>query len=102
MCTSQIFQKTKSIVHKCEKCLVNCRHNQKEPNLPIEIPVIAWKTMTTDLFVFNDKTYILVIDLFSHFPVIRKLAGESTHLVLDAIKNIFSDFGIPEAIISDN
>ena len=97
-----ILEDIKSIVHKCEKCLVNCRCNQKEPNLPIEIPVIAWKTMTTDLFVINDKTYILVIDLFSHFPVIRKLAGERTHLVLDAIKNIFSDFGIPEAIISNN
>ena len=97
-----ISEDIKSIVHKCKKCLLNCRRNQKEPNLPIEIPVIAWKTVTTDFFVFNDKTYILVIYLFSRFPVIRKLAGESTCLVLDAIKNIFSDFGIPEAIITDN
>ena len=43
-----------------------------------------------------------MIDLFSHFPVVRQLHWESTKLVLDALKDMFSDFGIPEAIISDN
>ena len=50
----------------------------------------------------QDKTYILIIDLFSCFLVVRQLHGESTKLVLDALKNVFSDFGIPETIISDN
>ena len=81
---------------------MNCRQNQKEPNIPIEIPIVAWKMIASNLFVFNDKTFILVVDLFSRFPVVRKLAGESTCVVLGAIKNIFSDFGIPEAIITDN
>ena len=58
--------------------------------------------VATDLFMFQDKTYTLIIDLFSHFLVVRQLHGESTKLVLDALKDIFSDFGIPEAIISDN
>ena len=50
----------------------------------------------------QEKTYILIIDLFSHFAVVRQLHGESTKLVLDALKNVFSNFGIPETIISDN
>ena len=97
-----IAEDIKSIVNKCEKCLANCRHNQKEPFIPIDIPIVAWKTAATDLFIFNDKTYILVVDLFSCFPVVRQLSGESTKLVLDALKGIFSNFGIPETIISDN
>ena len=40
--------------------------------------------------------------MFSRFPVIRKLTGESSRLVLDAMKDIFSDFGMPETIITDN
>ena len=52
---------------------------------------MAWKTVATDLFVFQDKAYILIIDLFSHFPVVRQLHGESTKLVLDALKDVFSD-----------
>ena len=51
---------------------------------------------------FQDKTYTLIIDLFSHFLVVRQLCGESTELVLDALKAVFSNFGIPESIISDN
>ena len=72
------------------------------PYIPFDIPIVAWKTVATDLLVFNDKTYILVIDLFSRFPVARQLHGESMKLVLNALKAIFSDFGMPETIISDN
>ena len=99
-----ISEDIKSIVNKCEKCLANCRRNQKEPYIPIDIPIVAWKTtcIATDLFVFNDKTYILMVDLFSHFPVIRQLSGENTKTVLKAMQNIFADFGMPETIISDN
>ena len=46
--------------------------------------------------------HIVVVDLFSRFPVVRQLHGESTKLVLDALKDVFSDFGIPETITSDN
>ena len=97
-----ITEDIKSIVNKCEKCLIHCRHNQKEPNIPIDIPIVAWKTMATDLFVFQDKTYIIIIDLFSRFPVVKQLRGENTKIVLDALKDKFSDFGIPETIISNN
>ena len=75
--------------------MANCRRNQKEPYIPIDIPIVAWKTIATDLFTFNDKTYILMVDLFSHFPVIRQLSGENIKTVLKAIQNVFADFGIP-------
>ena len=44
----------------------------------------------------------VTIDLFSHFTVVRQLHGESTKVLLNALKDVFSDFGIPESIISDN
>ena len=97
-----ITEDIKSIVNKCEKCLANCRRNQKELYIPIDIPIIAWKTIATDLFMFQDKTYMVAVDLFSRFSVVRQLCGESTNLVLDALKDVFSDFGIPETTISDN
>ena len=51
---------------------------------------------------FQDKTCILIIDLFSCFPVVRQLHGECTKVVLNALKDVFSDFRIPESIINDN
>ena len=82
--------------------MANCRRNKKEPYIPIDIPIVAWKTIATDLFIFNDKTYILMIDLFSCFPVVRQLSGENMKTGLKATQNVFADFGIPEVIISDN
>ena len=97
-----ITEDIKSIINKCEKCLANCRDNQKELYIPIDIPIVAWKTIATDLFVFQDKIYILIIDLFSHFAVVRQLSGENTRTVSKAMQDIFVDFGIPGAITSDN
>ena len=88
----------KAIV-KCEKCLANCLHNQKEPYIPFDIPIVAWKSIATDLFMFQDKTYVVVVDLFLTFPVVRQLHGESKKLVLNALKGVFSNFGMPENII---
>ena len=85
-----------------QKCLANCQRNQKEPYIPFDIPIVAWKSIATDLFMFQDKTYMVVVDLFSRFPVVRQLHGESMKLVLNALKSVFSDFGIPQNIISDN
>ena len=55
----------KAIVNKCEKCLANCCLNQKEPYIPFDIPIVAWKSIATDLFTFQYKTYMVVVDLFS-------------------------------------
>ena len=97
-----ITEDIKSIVNKCGKCLANCRLDQKEPYIPIDIPIVAWKTIATDLFMFQDKTYMVAVDLFSRFPVVRQLCEENMKLVLDTLKGVFSDFGIPETIVSDN
>ena len=97
-----ITEDIKSMVQHYKKCLMNCRRNQKVPDIPIEIPIVAWKVIASDLFVFNGKTFILVVDLFSRFPVIRRLAGESSCVVLEAITDILCDFGLPETIITDN
>ena len=89
-----ITEDIKSIINKCEKCLAHYRRNQNELYIPIDIPIVAWKTVTTDLFMFQEKTYILIIYLFSGFLVVKQLHGESTKLVLDALRDIFNNFGI--------
>ena len=97
-----IFDDIKAIVNKCEKCLANCCGNQKEPYVPFDIPTVEWKSIATDLFTFQDKTYVVVLDLFSWFPVVRQLHAETIKLVLNALKDVFSDFVIPQVIISDD
>ena len=115
LCIDKCFQRAKGsvycqsitedirhLVNKCSKCLVNCRWNQKEPNVPFDIPIIAWKTITSNLFTFDSKSYLLVIDLSCCFPAVRLLPNETSKLVLQCMKLMFTNFGIPEIIISDS
>ena len=62
---ANISNDIKSIVNKCEKCLANFHRNQKEPYIPFDIPIVTWKSIATNLFVFNDKICMFVVDLFS-------------------------------------
>ena len=57
-----------------------------------DIPIIAWKTVASDLFVFNDKSYLMIIDLFSWFPVVRSLYNVTTKAILNCLKLVFSDW----------
>ena len=55
-----------------------------------------------DLFTLDNQTFLLVVDVTSWFPVVRILRNEMTTSVINALKGIYCDFGLPKRIISDN
>ena len=55
-----------------------------------------------DLFTLDSQTFLLVVDVTSWFPVVRILRNETTTSVINALKGIYCDFGLPTRIISDN
>ena len=55
-----------------------------------------------DLFTLDNQTFLLVVDVTSQFPVVRILRNEMTTSVINALKGIYCDFGLPMRIISDN
>ena len=56
----------------------------------------------TDLFTLDGQSFLLVVDATSLFPVVRILNSETTKSVLNALKGIYCDFGLPRRIIRDN
>ena len=54
-----------------------------------------------DLF-YTSQPFLLVVDFTSQFPVVRILRNEMTTSVINALKSIYCDFGLPRRIISDN
>ena len=50
----------------------------------------------------DSHSFLLVVDVTSRFPVVRILNSETTKSVLNALKGIYYDFGLPKRIISDN
>ena len=55
-----------------------------------------------DIFTCEDHTFLLTVDMTSRFPVERILSGETTRSVLNAVKGIYSDFGLPKRVLTDN
>ena len=89
-------------VKRCSQCQQNKPQQQKEPMLPHDIPKRPWHTLGTDLFHCKGQNYILVADYYSKFPVVKKLTSTTSSAIILQMKSIFSEFGIPSKLISDN
>ena len=68
-----------------------------------EIPTRPWQIIRTDLFHLDGKDYLLVSDYYSKFPFVRRLPINMTSsTVVGILKELFSEQGIPERVMSDN
>lgn len=53
------------VVYRCTICLENRPANQKEPMMSHTVPDRPWQTAATDLFAWNNDTYIVIVELLS-------------------------------------
>jgi len=89
------------LVKSCQNCIKNSR-DQAEPMIPNEFPSRPWQRVASDLFELNGQTYLLVIDYFSRYIEIAKLQGTGSKAIVNHLKSIFAQHGIPEILVSDN
>ena len=61
-----------------------------------------WQIVITDLFQFGRSHYMLVVDYYSKYPLVRKLKDFSSQEIINLSKQIFGEQGIPGRLISDN
>ena len=90
------------LVKACDLCQEHSYRNRKDPAIPRDIPIQAWSMVQTDLFMLDGQSFLLLVDVTSHFPVVRILKNEPASSVINALKGIYCDFGLPKRIISDN
>ncbi|KAK7098352.1 uncharacterized protein [Littorina saxatilis] len=94
-----IEQRTKS----CPICQEHKPSQSPESLMPHEVPSRPWETLGTDLFRLHGYEYLLLTDYYSKYFIVRKLAGDATsNTVIRALKQMFSEHGIPSKLISDN
>ena len=61
-----------------------------------------WTKVATDIFHFENESYLLLVDYTSRFPIVHKLTSTKAQQVASHMKLIFSKYGWSETIISDN
>ncbi|KAL5014582.1 hypothetical protein ScPMuIL_008852 [Solemya velum] len=90
------------MVKDCQICQQFQNHQPKEPLNSHELPHSPFEKVSTDLFQINNKDYIVVVDAYSNYPEVVQIPNQSSRVVIQAMKNIFSRHGIPKQILSDN
>ena len=87
---------------KCSVCLAHRPEQPREPLMSHELPDRPWQKVATDLFELYNVTYCVLVDYYSNFVEVDRLASMSTAHVVKALSAQFARYGIPEVLISDN
>ena len=97
----QYTEDIKQVVRNCSACQATRPSQQREDLFQHEVPAGPWKRIAIDYFDWNQQKYILLADYYSRFPVMRSTNTMSANHLISVLKTIFSEYGIPEEIMSD-
>ncbi|KAJ0179821.1 hypothetical protein K1T71_004412 [Dendrolimus kikuchii] len=90
-------------INQCHICLTYRRNNSKQPIIHHNYKLLPWNKVGIDLFDFDGKKYLIVVDYFSKYVELALLNNSSNAIsVITQLKSIFSRHGIPEIMITDN
>ena len=88
-------------VQACPICQKTSPHN-REPLIGTPLPTHPWERIALDLFELKGSTYLVAVDYYSRFVEVEKLSSTTSSSVITKLKSMFSRFGIPVEVISDN
>ena len=91
----------KNYIKHCAMCLEFQQMQPKEKIIHHDIPLRPWEVISTDVFHFNNRNYLCIVDYHSKFPVIKRLDRLSAESLVNTVKIIFAEYGIPKKIMSN-
>ena len=67
--------------------------------MPHDIP---WAKVGVDLFLLNNRDYLITVDYYSNFWEVDNLSSTESISVIRKLKAHFARYGIPDVVMSDN
>ena len=96
-----ISNDVRQMVKNCALCN---RHQRAQPKLPAmqpDLPTRPWEKLGSDIFQFNGANYLIIVDYYSRFPVIRPLSDISASTVSSHFTSVFAEYGLPSLLTAD-
>ena len=90
------------MIAKCAICAKFRRNNQREPLKPHPVPNRAWSKIGADIFTYDGKDYIVIVDYFSKYPEVLSLRSKTAKEIVMKLKSVFARHGVPDIFMSDN
>ena len=95
-------QAISEIVQSCATCQEYRPKQASEPLHPHPVTSNPWEKIGVDLCQFEQDHYLVMCDYYSNYPVVCKPSSTSSEAVINAMKFVFSSFGICKECFSDN
>ena len=92
----------KEMVEKCDICQSQQNSTASVQKYVSEVPPHPWHTLGSDLFYFQRIDFLVVVDYFSKYLIVRKIPSSTSSAVIKELGMIFSEFGNPLVFRSDN
>ena len=89
-------------VSTCEICTKYQGNNRKEPLIPHAVPSRPWSKVGADLFEFQGKYFLILVDYYSKFIEVAQLKHITSLEIINHCKSQFARHGIPDIFFSDN
>lgn len=87
----------------CDACTALRRAPPREPPAPWPRAPQPWHRIHIDYMSISQRTYLVVVDSFTKWiECVYMQNGTSTAALINKLKIIFSIFGLPNVIVSDN
>ena len=96
-CSSDIEE----FVNKCNTC-IKFRKYKHQPLSEPTLPSGPWVELGSDILDFKGQLYLLIVDYYTRWIDVRRLYSLSSSEVIKELSSIFSVFGVPKVLRSDN
>ena len=66
------------------------------------LPSGPWEEIGTDVFVFEDNLYLILVCYYSRWIEVMCIANTTSGSIINSMKRVFSRLGVPKKVSSDN
>ena len=91
----------KQMVKQCPQC---AEHQSAPPKMPIQQPDLPnrpWEKIGSDLFEYKGKHYLMIVDYYSRYIIVKYLPDIRSETVSNAFIEVLTEFGLPSTIMAD-
>ena len=92
----------KELIEKCDLCQSQQNSTAIVQKYISEVPPHPWHTLGSDLFYHERIDFLVIVDYFSKYLIVRKIPNSTSSAVIKELGMIFSEFGKPQIFRSDN
>ena len=96
-----LCKQIREFITRCHTCAKD-NPTPLEPLMPSSFTVQPLKRVATNLYNFQGRNHIIVVDYCSKWFDIKELSDETSYSVIKTLKEVFATNGILDGIMSDN